>query len=267
MLGATAGRTSLPGEGLQHQDGHSLVLASTVPVCQAYDPAFAYELAAIIRRGLDRMYRDNDDVFYYLTVYNENYEQPPRPEGVTDDDILGGLYRWVDAPEGVHKRATILFSGAAQGMARAARDELAEHYDVGAELWSATSYKLLREQALSTERWNRLHPDERDVEAPITERLHDAQGPVVAVTDFMKVVPDQIARWVPAPRFTPLGTDGFGRSDTREALRRFFEIDAGHIVVAALADLAALGEVDTSAVADAIKRYEIDAEVGDPRDR
>jgi pyruvate dehydrogenase E1 component len=264
MLGATAGRTSLPGEGLQHQDGHSLVLASTVPVCQAYDPAFAYELAAIIRRGLERMYTDNDDVFYYLTVYNENYEQPPRPDGVTDDDIVGGIYRWIDAPEGADKRATILFSGAAQSMARTARDELAEHYGVGAELWSVTSYKLLREEALSAERWSRLHPDERPATAPITERLRDTEGPVVAVTDFMKMVPDQIARWVPAPGFAVLGTDGFGRSDTREALRRFFEIDAAHIVVATLSELAALGEVDSSAVADAIKRYDIDADALDP---
>jgi pyruvate dehydrogenase E1 component len=264
LLGATAGRTTLLGEGLQHQDGHSLVLASTVPVCQAYDPAFAYELGAIIRRGIDRMYRDNEDVFYYLTVYNENYEQPPRPDGVTDDDILGGLYRWADAPEGPTTKATILFSGSAQGAARQAQADLAEHYGVGAELWSATSYKRLREEALRVERWNRLHPDETPEEVRVTQLLRDAPGPHVAVTDFMKAVPDQIARWVPAPRFTPLGTDGFGRSDTREELRRFFEIDAAHVVVATLADLAALGEVDPSAVSDAIKRYEIDADTDDP---
>ena len=163
LLGATAGRTTLLGEGLQHQDGHSLVLASTVPPCQAYDPAFAFEMATIIKHGIERMYGPKpDDVFYYLTLYNENYPMPAMPDrpGI-EDEIMRGLYRWAPAPDGPTKRATILFSGSAQGAAHAAVTELAEHYDVAAELWSATSYKALRDEALATERWNRLHPNEK----------------------------------------------------------------------------------------------------------
>ncbi len=266
LLGATAGRTTLLGEGLQHQDGHSLVLASTVPVCEAYDPAFAYEMGAIVRHGLRRMYGpDPEDVFYYLTLYNENYVMPAMADGV-EEGVIEGLYRWAPAPEGPRTRATVLFSGTAQGAARLAQDELAEHFGVGVELWSATSYKRLREQALSTERWNRLHPTEPARTPRVTELLADAAGPVVAVTDFMKAVPDQIARWVPAP-FTPLGTDGFGRSDTREALRRFFETDGPHVVVAVLSTLAAAGEVKPEVVVDAMARYDLDPDLADPRTR
>ncbi len=266
LLGATAGRTTLLGEGLQHQDGHSHVLASTVPVCQAYDPAFAYEVATIVRHGIQRMYGPKpEDVFYYLTLYNENYPMPPRPD-VPDIEqaIVRGLYRWAEAPEGPSKRATILFSGPAQGAARAAVAELAEHYDVGAELWSATSYKALREEALATERWNRLHPTEAPRVPLVSELLGDAEGPVVAVTDYMKIVPDQISRFVTGKPFLPLGTDGFGRSDTREALRRHFEVDTGHVAAAVLAGLAQAGEVKPEVVADAIARYGIDPEVADP---
>jgi pyruvate dehydrogenase E1 component len=267
LLGATAGRTTLLGEGLQHQDGHSLLLASTVPACEAYDPAFAYEMATVVRRGLERMYPEDgggDDVFYYLTLYNENYHQPPKPEGC-DDGIMAGLYRWTEPPDGPSHRATILFSGPAWRAASFARDELAEHFDVAAELWSATSYKRLREDALAVERWNRLHPGEEARVPYVTEQLRSADGPVVAVTDFMKVVPDQIARWVPDGRpFVPLGTDGFGRSDTRASLRRFFETDGPHVVVAVLAALAAAGEVKDEVVADAIARYDIDPDAPDP---
>jgi pyruvate dehydrogenase E1 component len=265
LLGATAGRTSLAGEGLQHQDGHSLVLASTVPVCEAYDPAFAYEMATILERGLHRMYVDNEDVFYYLTLYNENYAQPPMPEGSTDG-IVRGLYRWAPTPDGSTHQATVLFSGTAHAAAREAQRELAEHYDVGVELWSATSYKKLREEALEVERWNRLHPGETARVPYVTEQLADPEGPVVpfvAITDYMTSVPDQVARWIPG-RFTPLGTDGFGRSDTREALRRFFETDGPHVVVAVLDALAADGVVPDSVVKDAIARYGIDPEAGDP---
>ncbi|NNC75227.1 MAG: pyruvate dehydrogenase (acetyl-transferring), homodimeric type, partial [Acidimicrobiia bacterium] len=263
LLGATAGRTTLEGEGLQHQDGHSLVLASTVPVCEAYDPAFAYEMATIIDHGLKRMYVDEDDVFYYVTLYNENYQQPPKPDGV-DDGIMAGLYRWAEAPEGQHHRAAILFSGTAQGAARAAQQELAEHYGVGAELWSATSYKKLREEAMDVERWNRLHPGEDRRTPYVTQALSDVGGPVIAVSDFMKIVPEQVGRWIPS-RFVPLGTDGFGRSDTREALRRFFEIDTGHVVTAVLSALHDDGAVDAGTVADAIGRYGIDADAPEPR--
>ncbi len=265
LLGATAGRTTLLGEGLQHQDGHSHVLASTVPVCRAYDPAFAYEAAAIIDDGIRRMYEDGEDVFYYLTLYNENYAQPPKPEGV-DDGICEGLYRWAPAPEGMNHSAAVLFSGTAHDAARRARDDLAEHYGVGAELWSATSYKALREEALATERWNRLHPGESKRVPLVTRTLARNDGPVVAVTDYMKMVPDQVARWVPQP-FIPLGTDGFGRSGTREELRRFFEVDAPHVVVAVLSGLAELGRVEPYVVSDAIDRYQIDPELADPKVR
>src|SRR5437764_8753666 len=231
LCGATAGRTTLTGEGLQHADGHSHLLASTVPNVQAYDPAFAYEVAEVVKDGLRRMYGpEAEDVFYYLTMYNEPYKQPEMPEGAAEG-IVRGAYKFADAPEGCRNRATILFSGPAQGPAREAQQLLAEHHDVGAELWSVTSYKALREDALSAERWNRLHPSEAPHTPYVTEALADAEGPVVAVTDFMKAVPDQVARWVPH-QFAPLATDGFGRSDTPAALRRHFETHAPHVVVA-----------------------------------
>ena len=265
LLGGTAGRTTMLGEGLQHQDGHSHVLATSVPVCEAYDPAFAYEMATIIERGLHRMYGEGEDVFYYLTMYNENYVQPPKPEG-SDDGIIAGMYRWADAPFGKAHRAAILFSGPSHAAAREAQSELAERFDVGAELYSVTSYKSLREEAMSVERWNRLHPHEEKSEPYITRMLAGVSGPIVAVTDYMKVVPDQVSRWIPG-RFTALGTDGFGRSDTREALRRFFEVDTGHVVVAVLAALADEGRLAPSVVADAIKAYDIDPDLADPRVR
>jgi len=264
LLGATAGRTTLLGEGLQHQDGHSLVLASTVPVCKAYDPAFAYEMGVLVKDGLRRMYGpEPEDVFYYLTLYNENYLMPAMPDGV-EAGIVEGLYRWSPAPDGAGTRATLLFSGTAQSAARFAQAELAQRFDVGLELWSATSYKALREEALTAERWNRLHPTEAARVPRVTELLAEAAGPVVAVTDFMKAVPDQIARWVPAP-FIPLGTDGFGRSDTRETLRRFFETDGQHVVVAVLAALAQAGDIKPEVVATAIDGYGLDPDRADPR--
>jgi pyruvate dehydrogenase E1 component len=220
-------------------------------------------MATIVRHGIREMLVDERDVVYYLTLYNENYLMPPVPEGA-EEGILRGLYKWADAPEGPTHRAAILFSGTAQGAARFAQAELAEHFDVAVELWSATSYKRLREQALSVERWNRLHPGEQQRTPRVTELLAGTEGPVVAVTDFMKAVPDQVARWVPSP-FMPLGTDGFGRSDTREALRRFFETDGPHVVVAVLSMLAEAGEVKTDVVADALRRYELDPEAPDPR--
>ena len=263
LLGATAGRTTLLGEGLQHQDGHSQLLASVVPACRAYDPAFAYEMATIVEHGLHQMYGgEGEDVFYYLTLYNENYAMPPKPPGV-EQGILDGLYRWAPSLEGLAHRVAILFSGPAHRAARQAQSDLAEHYGVGAELWSATSYKALREEALSVERWNRLHPGAPRREPFITRSLAGVGGPVVAVTDYLKMVPDQVARWVPGS-FVPLGTDGYGRSDTRQALRRFFEVDAGHVVVAVLSALAAEGKLEPARVADALARYGIDPELPDP---
>ncbi len=268
LFGATAGRTTLMGEGLQHQDGHSHVLASTVPACQAYDPAFAYEMAAIIACGLERMYPEagasyGDDVFYYLTIYNENYPQPVRADHVSDEDILSGLYRYDPGPDGLEHRATLLFSGPAHRAAAEAQSLLAEHYGVGAELWSATSYKTLREDALDAERWGRLHPGAQPRLPEVTRKLEESQGPVVATTDYMAMVADQVARWVPR-RYTALGTDGYGRSDTREALRRFFEVDAAHVTIAVLAGLAAEGSLKASVVGDAIRRFDVNPEAVNP---
>ena len=263
LLGATAGRTTLQGEGLQHQDGHSLVLSTTVPVCQAYDPAFAYEVGTIIKHGIERMFGDDpDDVFYYLTLYNENYPQPAKPADV-DRGIIDGLYRWAGPPEGIDTDLAILFSGTANLAAREAVSELAEHYGVGAELWSATSYKKLREQALSVDRWNRLHPDQEQKQPLVSRLMSGVAGPKLAVTDFMTLVPDQVSRWMPG-EFSILGTDGFGRSDSRPALRRFFETDTGHVVAAALSALARTGRIEPEAVKDAFERYQIDPETIDP---
>ena len=266
LLGATAGRTTLHGEGLQHQDGHSLVLASTVPACRAYDPAFAYEVATIVREGIKEMYGESlSDVFYYLTLYNENYPMPVMPESSNSnksivEQIMQGLYLWKPAPTAKH-RASILFSGSAHSAASAAAAELLDRYGVGCELWSATSYKLLREQALEVERWNRLHPEQQERQPLVTELLDGGAGPIVAVSDFMRIVPEQVARFVPNRSFTPLGTDGMGRSDTRTALRRHFEIDAPHIVVAVLHELAKSGEIKSEVVGEAIKRHGIDPEM------
>ena len=266
LCGATAGRTTLHGEGLQHADGHSLVLASTVPNLAAYDPAFAYELAVIIEDGLRRMYGEEpEDVFYYLTLYNENYVMPAMPEGA-EEGIRRGLYRFAEAPEGLGRRASVIFSGTGQGAAREAQRLLAENHDVAVDLWSATSYKALREDALSAERWNRLHPTETPRTPYVTEALSVSEGPFVAVTDFMKAVPDQVARWVPGP-FVPLGTDGYGRSDTSANLRRHFETDAASVVTTVLQSLAQVDEAKPEEVADALARYSVDTEIGDPRTR
>ena len=261
LMGATAGRTTLLGEGLQHQDGHSLVLAGTIPFCQVYDPSFAYEVATIIKHGIERMYGEKpEDVFYYLTLYNENYPMPTRPTHPTiERDIMNGLYKWSEAKPAQHK-ATILFSGSAHAAARAAADELHAHFDVSAELWSATSYKTLREEAVVTERWNRLHPTETPRVPHVTQLLSQSSGPIIAVTDFVRAVPEQIGRYVGNRTFTPLGTDGMGRSDTREALRDHFEVDMPHVVVTVLHELALSGQIGKSVVADAIARYGIQTE-------
>jgi pyruvate dehydrogenase E1 component len=264
MLGATAGRTTLTGEGLQHCDGQSQLLASTVPNCRAYDPAFAYEMAVLVREGIEQMYGpDPEDCFYYLTLYNENYPMPPMPEGA-EPGIISGLYRLDGAPGERAHRAQLLGSGAAMLAVREAQRMLFDDHDVAADVWSATSYKLLREDALSAERWNRLHPTETARVPYVTEQLGATEGPIVAVTDFMKAVPDQVARFVPRP-FVPLGTDGYGYSDTRQALRHHFEVDAANIVVATLDALAVQGDVKREAVTDAIRRYEIDPDTIDPR--
>jgi pyruvate dehydrogenase E1 component len=259
LIGATAGRTTLNGEGLQHQDGHSLLLASTNPACVAYDPSFAFEIPAIVRDALERMYGEHaEDLFYYLTVYNEPMVQPAMPDGLVDAEIVRGLYRYRQAEAPRAHRAQLVASGSAMAAALRARELLAD-FDVAADVWSAPGWQRLREDALECEEWNRLHPaDEQRV--PLVHRTFaEVDGPIVAVTDFMRAVPDQISRWVPRP-YTILGTDGFGRSDTRPALRRHFKIDAENIVVATLQELAIAGDVKPEVVADAIKRFELDPE-------
>jgi pyruvate dehydrogenase E1 component len=262
LLGATHGRTTLNGEGLQHEDGHSLLLASTNPACLAYDPAFAYEVAAIVKDGLKRMYEEHRDVMYYLALYNENYPQPAMPGGV-EEGIVRGVYRFNEGPSEHRHQAQIFASGPMVVQALRAQQILAEEWDVSAAVWSATSYQQLRLDALECERWNRLHPGKPKREPYVTDVLNGYDGPVVAVSDSMKAVPDQIARWVNQP-FLSLGTDGFGRSDTREALRRFFEVDAEHIVAATLSALADMGEVKPEKVADALKRYQIEPDRPSP---
>ena len=264
MIGATAGRTTLAGEGLQHDDGHSQVLASTVPVVRAYDPGFAYELAAIIRDGIERMFGDGEDVFYYVTVYNENYPQPAKPEGV-DEGIVKGLYRFLAAPEIADPKGVVRLvgSGSILQQALAARDLLAERFGIAAEVYSATSFQQLRHEALQVERWNRLHPDQPSRVPYVAQVLGPGGGPVVVATDWVKTLPDMVAPWITAP-YLVLGTDGFGRSDTREALRDHFEIDARHIAAAALSGLARAGDWDPAAAAAAIRDLGIDPDGPDP---
>jgi pyruvate dehydrogenase E1 component len=262
LIGATAGRTTLAGEGLQHQDGHSHVLASTVPSLRAYDPAYAYELAVIVEDGIRRMYAERESCFYYLTVMNEAYPQPPMPEGV-EEGILRGLYKVQPAPDPtLGPRVHLFGSGAILREALAAQELLAAR-GVAADVWSVTSYTELRRDALAAERAALLHPEAPRTVPYVTRALASEPWPVVAATDYMKIVPDQIARFVPAG-LHPLGTDGFGRSDTREALRRFFEVDAASICVAALSVLAARGALAPAVVADAIRALGIDPEKPDP---
>jgi pyruvate dehydrogenase E1 component len=263
LMAATSGRTTLMGEGLQHQDGHGLVLASTVPPLQAYDPAFAYELGVIIEDGLRRMYVENEDIFYYLAIYNENYLQPAAPDNIDREGIVKGMHRFAEAPTGPGLHTRILFSGTAQGAARSAAAMLADDHNVAAELWSITSYKALRDEAMSAERHNLLHPEARQRVPYVAERLADNDSPVVAITDFMRAVPDSVSRWIPAD-YTSLGTEGFGRSDTRERLREHFEVTAEHIVVTVLSRLAHVGKIDVTAVSAAIARYGLDSDLPDP---
>ena len=265
LMGATAGRTTLAGEGLQHDDGHSHILASTVPVVRGYDPAFAYELAAIVRDGIERMYVKGEDVYYYITLYNENYAQPAKADGI-DEGILRGIYRFAEAPQ-VGKDAhpaRLIGSGSILNGVIAARDLLAERFGVAAEVYSAPSFPLLRRDALEAERWNRLHPDAKDQRVPyVTTVLPGDGGPIVAATDWMKALPDMVARWLPAP-YVSLGTDGFGRSGTREDLRAMFEIDPPHIAAATLVSLARCGAMAPAKAAKAIRELGIDPDKIDP---
>ena len=266
MMGATAGRTTLHGEGLQHDDGHSQLLASTIPNIRAYDPAFAYELAAVVRDGIERMYVRGEDVFYYITIYNENQVMAPRPDGV-DAGIIRGLYRFAGAPDGVGGtggRVRLVSSGAIFQQALAAQRLLADKFDIAAELYSAPSFQQLRVDALDADRWNRLHPEAEPRVPYVSSVLGAEGGPVIIATDWLKAVPDLVAPWLPSGTIT-LGTEGFGRSDTREALRALFEIDAPNIAAAALSGLARAGGLTPARAAAGIRELGIDPDKADPR--
>ena len=262
LLGATAGRTTLNGEGLQHQDGHSLLHASTIPTCLPYDPAFSFELAVIVTDGLRRMYVEQEDIFYYLSLYNEDYVHPAMPAGA-EEGILKGLYKFSPGPEGKLVKAHILGSGSIMQSALKAQAILAERYGVSADVWSATSYKLLRSDAIRCQRWNMLHPTEPAKRSYLETVLAKEQGAFVAVSDNVRTVPDQIAPWVPGGLFT-LGTDGFGRSDTRARLRRFFGVDVETTVIGTLYALAAKKLIKPAVVAQAIKDLGVNPEMIQP---
>lgn len=256
LLGATAGRTTLNGEGLQHQDAHSLLCASTIPTLYAYDPAFAYELAIIIQDGLRRMYQDGEEIFYYIQLYNENMVMPPMPEGV-EDGIIKGIYRFNQGPQELAHKVQLFGSGPIILSALEAQRILAEKYGVSADVWSVTNYKQLRSEALRCRRHNMLHPEDVPQRSYLEQALGGIEGPFIAVSDSLKLVADQIREWVPGYYLT-LGTDGFGRSDTRQALRRFFEIDAETTVIAALYSLSQTGAIPASIVSQAIKDLGVD---------
>jgi pyruvate dehydrogenase E1 component len=264
LLGATAGRTTLNGEGLQHEDGHSHVLASTVPNVVAYDPAYAFELAAIIRDGIRRMYGDKpEDVFYYITLYNDNYPMLPIPDGAVEG-ILKGMYKLrLASAESKLPKIHLLGSGPIVPYVLRAQELLAEQFGVAADVWSVTSYKELRREALEVDRWNMLHPAEKPRRSYVESVLAKEQGIFLAASDYMRSVPEMITRWVPGGLY-PLGTDGFGRSETREALRRFFEVDAECITVAALSQLARRGALRPEIVRDAIRKLGVDPEKVNP---
>ena len=260
MIGATAGRTTLAGEGLQHQDGHSHLLAYPIPNLMAYDPSFAYEIATIIREGMRRMYEEQEDIFYYLTVGNENYTQPALPEHLEEDEIkagiLKGLYKFKPSSKKRSKLRAQLFGSASIMNEVLKAQELLADYKVAADVWSVTSYKELHRDALATDRWNRLHPEEEPKTSYVAEQLNDEKGVFVAASDYMKMLPDALARHLPKPMYA-LGTDGYGRSEAREELRDFFEVDAAHITVATLYALNQAGEVDAKTVSKAIKDLEV----------
>ena len=262
LLGGTAGRTTLAGEGLQHQDGHSHLMASTIPNCITYDPTYAYELAVIIQNGLYRMFEQQENVFYYVTVMNENYQHPDMPVGV-EDGIIKGMYLLQDSAKTAKHHVQLMGSGTILREVIEAARLLQEDFSVSSDIWSVTSFNELRRDGLAVERYNRMHPDAKPQQSFVTQQLEGRKGPVIAATDYMRLYADQIRPFVQVP-FVTLGTDGYGRSDTRAKLRHFFEVDAKFIVVAALQALAEQGEVPTSTVLDAIKRYGIYSEKLDP---
>ncbi|MAA66629.1 MAG: pyruvate dehydrogenase (acetyl-transferring), homodimeric type [Alteromonadaceae bacterium] len=265
LIAGTAGRTTINGEGLQHQDGHSFILSQTIPSCVSYDPAYVYEMAVVIHEGMKRMYERNENVFYYLTMMNENYEQPAMPKGV-EDGIIRGMYLLESVETKGRKktpRVQLLGSGAILNEVRAAALLLKDDHGIASDVWSVTSFNELARDGQHVDRWNRLHPDDKPKQPYITQCLEKQKGPVVASTDYMKLYSDQVRAWVPA-RYEVLGTDGYGRSDTRERLRSFFEVDRYHVVISALTALARDGEIEQKKVLEAMREYDIDRNKPNP---
>jgi pyruvate dehydrogenase E1 component len=255
LLGGTAGRTTLNGEGLQHEDGHSHLMSATIPNCVSYDPTYGFELAVIIREGLRRMIAEQEDVFYYITLMNENYPHPAMPEGA-EDGILRGMYLLRGADDA---KVQLLGSGTILREVIAGADLLQEDFGIAADIWSVPSFTELRREGMEVDRWNLLHPGEEPRTTWVQSSLEGRSGPVVAATDYMRSFADQIRPWIGAP-YHVLGTDGYGRSDYRKTLRSFFEVDRHHVVLAALTELARAGEVDADAPKKAIESYGIDTE-------
>jgi pyruvate dehydrogenase E1 component len=268
LMGATAGRTTINGEGLQHEDGHSHITASTIPSCRAYDPAFAYELAVIVEEGVNAMFVRNEECFYYLTVYNENYDMPAMPGEDVREGIVRGLYPYRTVkPDGAKAEVQLLGSGVLMNEALRAQQILAEKYGIASTVYSATSYPMLRRDAMECERFNRLHPSGEGRLAYVQKVLGNTKGPVVATNDYLRALPDLIGPYLhdaKGPRMLALGTDGFGRSETRKALRRFFEVDAEHMAVAALYALAERGELDRGIVNKAIDELGVNPDAPAP---
>ena len=263
LIGGTSGRTTLAGEGLQHQDGNSHILAYPYPTLKAYDPAFAYELAVIIRDGIKRMFEDQDSIYYYITVMNEGYHQPSMPKGVKEG-ILRGIYKFKDSGlKSAKTQVHLLGSGTILNMAIEAQKILEEKYKVSADVWSVTSYKELHHDALDAERWNMFNPDKKARVPYIQEALKDAKGVFVAACDYVKALPESISKWLPGPLIS-LGTDGFGRSDGRAHLRHFFEVDERYITLAALYNLANQGHLDIKVAKKAIKDLDLNPEKANP---
>ena len=262
LLGGTAGRTTLNGEGLQHEDGHSHVFAATVPNCVSYDPTYAYEVAIIIQDGMKRMYVEQENIFYYITVMNENYEQPALQKG-TEENILKGMYLFQEGKKNKEPRVQLLGSGVILREAIAAAKLLQKDWKVEADIWSCPSFNELGRDGQSCERWNRLHPTETQKQPHVTRCLENRKGPVIASTDYVRAFAEQIRGYIPNS-YTVLGTDGFGRSDTRENLRSFFEVNRFHIVIAALKSLAENGEFDVAKIDVAIAKYDLNPEITAP---
>jgi len=255
LMGATAGRTTLNGEGLQHQDGHSLLVAATLPTCRAYDPTFSYELAVIMHDGLQKMYGNGEDIYYYITLMNENYVQPAMPEGA-EEGIIKGIYQYRKAGDGT-KRVQLLGSGTIFREIIAAADILMEDYGVEADIWGIPGVNQLARDGYEVDRWNLMNPGEPKKISYVSQVMTNAVGPTVISTDYMRAYPEQIRRFIPG-EVTILGTDGYGRSDSRENLRDFFEVDRKYIVLAALNGLASEGSIDVSVVKEAVSKFNIE---------